>query len=243
MRRILSALLIGTMAIGCASKANNNATETTDSKAAETTQTSGQEIQNTDQASTPAVEQAQGYEFEYDFDWFYKPFKVNGAPGIKSFIKAIKFEDHLGTLHDGEFDEKNGFFSTTAAGDGFYQYSGAYWNRKDGKKMFIFSFDHSRDIDPEYAVGIERENEWFKLSIRKGVFDGEEYFAYDEAGIVAYLYNPDSQMLEPMDKPPFNNVPKSDGVYTYELPRQGKDITVNKAYTLKFNGLTFDWVE
>jgi len=182
--------------------------------------------------------------------------KVTGGVGIVQFVKAVldfeevKEEDWDDPSSPPFFDKPNGYFHWSWEGAGGGGYTAAYWNRSDGKKMFIVGYYEHNYTDSKV---FDETTDWYKLRSYRP--KGQEGYDYTEAGVLAFLYNPATQTLEQMQKPPFNKVPKTDDIMEFYPPQKGKDIKVTqykmeenwwenqKEHTLKFNGLTFDWVE
>ncbi|MCQ2251449.1 MAG: hypothetical protein MJZ66_10120 [Bacteroidales bacterium] len=193
---------------------------------------------------------------KYITDYKMRPIKVNGNADIEGFVDALGLAGEYGwggdPIIDNPFDKANGYFHHREEGDGSLEYWGAYWNRKDGKKMFLLSICDAGWCERNIPSP-EMSNEWFTVTT-----DGPDdmgVYGYYESGCMAYLYNPTSKKLEPMKTLPFNGMPATKEVRRFKLPQHGKDITVDQhdirdrewermtEHTLKFNGLTFDWVE
>ncbi len=186
-----------------------------------------------------------------------RPIKVNGNADIEGFVDALGLAGEYGWYNDPYFDKANGYFHYREEGDGSMEYWGAYWNRTDGKKMFLLSFCRAGYWNSDYESNIpspQMSNDWFTVTTTEKP-DDYGTFSYYESGCMAYLYNPTTKKLEPMRKLPFNGMPATKEVRRFKLPQQGKDIKVDQhdisnkewdrmtEHTLKFNGLTFDWVE
>lgn len=194
--------------------------------------------------------------YQYIAENKMRPIKVNGNADIEGFVDALGLAGEYGWGRDPIFDKANGYFHYREEGDGSIEYWGAYWNRNDGKKMFLLSFCQVGCSGSEYKSNMpsaSNSNEWFTVTTE----DPDEYgnIFYYESGCMAYLYNPTTKKLEPMKTLPFNGMPATKEVRRFKLPQQGKDITVDQhditdrdfdrmtEHTLKFNGLTFDWVK
>lgn len=188
--------------------------------------------------------------YNYTHDELNKPHKVSGGAGIVQFMKAIGLYYADDEPENATVDKANGYYKFSQEGAGGISIEAAYWNRTDGKKMLIARYHVGDFGHGSHAAKLEKENEWFKLKVDD---PASEDFMFDEIGFMAFLYNAATQTLEPMQKPPFNGVPKtSDIIYIYP-PQKGKDIKVRlwnretygqgNEHTLKFNGLTFDWAE
>ncbi|MCQ2253397.1 MAG: hypothetical protein MJZ61_08100 [Bacteroidales bacterium] len=191
--------------------------------------------------------------YQYTHDKLNSPKKVKGGAGIVQFMKAVDM--YYYDEEDPEYavvDKANGYYNFSQEGGGGLFIEAAYWNRSDGKKMLIVRY-HVCDFGMgKHAGKLEKENAWFKLKTQK--LDGDN-FLIDEIGFMAYLYNAATQTLEPMQKPPFNGVPATSDCILINPPQKGKDIKVQlwsrekldndqiTTHTLKFNGLTFDWVK
>ena len=192
-------------------------------------------------------------------------FEVTGTPDIESFVKALPIYDKEFGFFDQYEDEEmeytldkdNGFFHYYYLDvEDYIQYESACWDRTDGKKLMIFTYNqyfcNTQDgaiqpanpvVSPWYYAGHE-VNTW---EDEDGTFSKD---VYSEGGFIAYLYNEDTHMLEPLSEPPFNGWnPKA--TYRYlVLPQDGsKDIEVaygdeeNSNHMLKWNGMTFDYQE
>ncbi len=222
MRKIITTLLLGILTLGCMA-------------------------QEDDEPSWPSLP------YGYTHDELNKPHKVTGGAGIVHFMEAIGMDYCDGDDPESEnciVDKANGYYKFSQEGGGGIHIEAAYWNRSDGKKMLIVNYHVGNFGHGDHAAKLQKENEWFKLKVDNTT---KKDFMYDEIGCMAFLYNATTQKLEPMLKPPFNGVPKTDDfIYIYP-PQKGKDIRVElwnretygegNEHTLKFNGLTFDWVE
>ncbi len=223
MRKIITTLLLGILTLGC--------------------------MAQEDEPSWPSLP------YSYTHDELCKPHKVTGGAGIVQFMKALDLyyfdEGYKPEPDDWNIvDKANGYYRWSEEGGGYLGIEAAYWNRSDGKKMLIVSYHVGGFGYGNHAAKLQKENEWFKL---KAEDPTKKEFLYDEIGCMAFLYNATTQTLEPMLKPPFNGVPKTDDFILIYPPRKGKDIKVSfwnretygegSEHTLKFNGLTFDWVK
>lgn len=196
------------------------------------------------------------YHYSVKYYDLNREFKVNGGVGIEQFVNALGLNGDYDWDTDPTWDKANGYFEFSQEGAGGVHYYGAYWNRTDGKKMFIFSFNMLEDFDNEFMQNqFElpnniKTNEFFRVRTTK--LDSD-FQLVEQSGFVAYLYNPTSQKLEPMKTSPFANMPQTDDLFIYQLPQHGKDIKVMQYkindresasyHTLKFNGKTFDFVK
>lgn len=189
-------------------------------------------------------------------------FDVEGGIGIEQFVKAMPvLDEDFWQYCDYTMDKPNGFFYFGEEGDGSVSYYASYWNRNDGKKLFIFSYCVSEwimyDKNSDLLFGTtESVSPWYRYQVI-GDMDKNESLLGIDAGCRAYLYNPSSKQLEPLQDPPFNNMPESEALRVLELPRKGKDITIHEmmydakdyndpktaTHTLKWNGMTFDYVK
>lgn len=187
-------------------------------------------------------------------------FLVESTPNIESFTKSLPiYEKEYGFFNEedaGEFvlDKKNGYFHYSFEGDGSVGYEAAYWNRTDGKKLFILSYHRT---ESDYAEGVvESSNEhlytpWYYAYIESVGGDEETTYLYShESGFAAYLYNEENHMLEMLPDPPFNGWQAKDVNHYLALPQNGKDIKVIDitgdepvSTMLKWNGMTFDYQE
>ncbi|MBQ0022184.1 MAG: hypothetical protein KBT29_02980 [Prevotellaceae bacterium] len=171
---------------------------------------------------------------------------------IEKFAKAIEpITGELVTSDEYEgtktLDTKNGYFTFYQEGAGSIRYDMAYWNRKDGKKMFIVSY---RAIDEVYAETAEEKNALTMFNedqwnyIECSFSDDSQFGMRYDMGFVAYIYDEASKQLKPMEECPINGI--APGPNFYELPQQGKDIKVcrgtNGEYeytTVRFDGIQF----
>lgn len=182
-------------------------------------------------------------------------FKVEGSPNIESFIYALPFfEKEYEWGDETEIDKANGYFHTSSDGAGQSIYYGALWNRKDGKKLFIFSYRvsdmavHEGHTKPFCVAG---GSKFYYVSANKWYDEAAENEFIDlETGFAAYLYNPDTKEIESLDEPPFNGWSTMKSNMYLILPQKGKDIEVEEsrigedeeiAHKLKWNGMTFDY--
>lgn len=180
-----------------------------------------------------------------------KIFKVKGGVGIEQFVEAILDTKKGDWDHEATYDKKNGFFHYFEEGAGHIEYFVAYWNRKDGKKLVMMSYDTS-DFTPKPVA--PKSSPWGYSHAWKAEVgpDDEPCYILTETGFRAYLYNEAKQQLEPLQTPPVNGWDgPSKGHFQLRLPRSGKDITVREEKTmnnyvyhwLKWNGTTFDFVK
>lgn len=186
-----------------------------------------------------------------------RSFKVNGGVGIESFVEAIGLGGIDGWSNDPVVDKANGFFNYSEEGDGSVNYYAVYWNRSDGKKLFMVSYRVIQNTNVYFDQEDQEDNfGWYKIKVIKDDNSPDPDYPnkhIEEVGCIAYLYNPSNQKLEPMGTPPFNAVQKTDDLMFLELPRQGKDIKVIQyninspenitTHTLKFNGLNFNYMK
>jgi len=179
-----------------------------------------------------------------------KTLPVKGGVGIVQFVEAIFDYKPDDWSREATYDRKNGFFHYYEEGAGHVEYYVSYWNRNDGKKLVIMSYDSSdfgNAIKPVsspwgYISSFDLEDE--------GMPDVQGAITVD-TGFRAYLYDEAKSQLVPLQSAPFNNmgtpVRKH---YLLQLPQKGKDIRVREEeelgvmvyHTLKWNGMTFDFV-
>lgn len=245
MKRVVLALLFGAIASSCTNNTNNNA-PTSDNTDNETTSVSIDINEPSDN------EEPEQHQYQYFFDQYNMPFKVNGGIGIEQFISALNIEGEYGWSNEATFDKANGYFSYSEEGDGAYRLNASYWNRTDGKKLFILAFYISEFLYPNFSA-TERTNNWSKVRLCQPDPENNDIHLVVESGFLAYIYDADSQMLVPMTESPFNNMPDTNYMMSFKLPQKGKNIEVelfnindfenSTTHTLKFNGLTFDYVE
>ena len=174
-----------------------------------------------------------------DYDWntnnrlgknLNQPFKMTGT-GIVGFAKAINkvlpYDNENATV-----DKANGYIETSSEGDGHYRVNYCVWKRSDGKRMYVVSYDIGENMPSEVAKKIKLDkcvashfNGIIDISPEK---DGSWLSLYN-VGYQAYLYNPQTHMLEPIELPvdkmlePQNGVSKA---YYLQLPQKGKNIEV-----------------
>lgn len=183
--------------------------------------------------------------FAYEPMWvkFNKPFKVKGGVGIEQFAKALDLlaEDDWG---ESVLDKKNGYFSFFDEGDGSIRFRAAYWNRKDGKRLFIVSYQNV-ETAVEYVEPIV--SPWGFCKMWDDA-DPNGCGTIQDTGFMAYLYNPSKQQLEPMATPPVRDWGQNKlRHYFLELPQHGKNITVHQeesqgestTFVLEWTGLDF----
>lgn len=174
-----------------------------------------------------------------------KRYKVKGGAGIEQFVSAIGVYDPDGNARY-ILDKKNGFFAVNQEGAGHLICNAAYWNRKDGKKLFIVAFDFS-ELAVDGADMATYGNTW-SYTMACDVEGGRYNMRY-EIGFKAYLYDPATSELVPLKQVPFNGWPTKPYFRYLILPQQGKDIKVREGsewdryveHTLKWNGMTFDY--
>lgn len=182
-------------------------------------------------------------------------FKVNGKPGIQSFVEALPvYNKEYGWYNDPEFDTRNGFFHYGEEGDGGVYYYGCIWKRDDGKRLFILSYRESSWN--EYKGCKERftrhgGSPWYYASTELWMCgENMDQISYldEDTGFAAYLFNEDTNTLELLSEPPFNGWQAKNVHRFLILPQKGKDIEVEEGVfeetvtsTLKWNGMTFDY--
>lgn len=186
--------------------------------------------------------------FAYTPEWqtLNKKFDVKGGAGIEQLVMSLGIfsKDYL---EPDNFDKKNGFFEFFEEGDGHCKYNACYWNRSDGKKLFIISYDC---IECETLKSFEDvTSPWGYCEMQD---TNEEYAYIYDTGCMAYIYNEATKQLVPMKTPPFKGLDMSKrNHYFLELPQKGKDIIVREhltweitvSHTLKWNGMAFDFVK
>lgn len=243
MKKILTLVVLCGMLAGCANQASNNTTQSNDQVAE-----SSSAIDEADE-----VTGEDKYEYQYFYEQYNKPFKVSGGIGIEQFISALGIEGEYGWSTDPTFDKINGYFEYSEEGDGAYRLKASYWNRTDGKKMFILCFNISEWAEASACAGVERVTDWYEVRVGHPNPESKESCVIRESGVVAYLYNAETETLEPMMARPFNNIPATSDMMSFCPPQKGKDIEIcqygvdefeeSEYHTLKFNGQTFDYVK
>lgn len=180
-----------------------------------------------------------------------KPLTVKGGAGIEQFVEAIFGYKPNDWSTDAEYDKRNGYFYYFEEGAGHVNYYVSYWNRKDGKKLVIMSYDEG-----DFGKRIKMQSSMWGCMSSFSYGDSDEVTT-DEAinvdtGFRAFLYDEAKKQLVPLAAPPFNgfdNPVKKH--YLLMLPQKGKDIRVREEkgelgnyvyHTLKWNGMTFDFV-
>lgn len=203
-----------------------------------------------------------GEPYEYACLWpneLNQAFYLNGTVGIESVVNALCLTETRWPWDEEQItmDRKGGYFSFFEEGDGSTQYQVTYWKREDGRVLVMMYYRRAEPFygevtDPADVNSLETHDSWYHFKVFTLGGDGGSRYLTDE-GIMAWLYNAKTHMLEPMGLPPFNAMPQPGKLFRrYELPQQGKDImvteydpadeemTVQKTYTLKFNGLNFN---
>lgn len=190
-------------------------------------------------------------EKHYDLD---QSFYVNGQPNIESFVKAINEEDeHYGWYNDPLFDLKNGYFHYGEEGDGGIHLDGALWKRKDGSILFMYSYNViSAFVYDAGMCSSESSSVWHTYKVHnfgRPNTDNEPGYLTD-CGIMAWIYDPQTHLLRPMQEPPFKGMPEAKAMRRYQLPQKGYDVEVidfkveedyekEVRHTLKWNGMEF----
>lgn len=193
-------------------------------------------------------------------------FKVTGGAGIKQFVSALEpFDKEFWQYCEPTVDQANGYFEWGDEGDGSIAYNAAYWNCKDGAKLFIISWNHCEHYYfPEEdkwkfgtisSVGNNYRYEVFGIDNPDNVHDGTvSCYGYD-TGYIVYIYDEGTKMLTPLKFAPFSGMPETNAHRYLLLPRKGKDIEVmetiytdgsdpkNEFHTLKWNGNSFDYIK
>lgn len=177
-----------------------------------------------------------------------KTVQVKGGVGIEQFVEAIFGIKRDDWDYDPEFDKRNGYFHYFQEGDGHTSYYVSYWNRKDGKKLVLVSYDTT-----EFGKRIEkRTSPWGCMSTFKVDAEsvGSDEGIITDTGFRAYLYDDVKKQLVPLPSPPFNGFDNPvQKHYLLQLPQHGKDIRVREQtgycehvyHLLKWNGMTFDF--
>lgn len=177
-------------------------------------------------------------------------FKVTGAPNIKTFVEATLGKAGYEFDND-HFDIRNGYFDFFEEGDGSTWVNAAYWNRNDGKKLFIISWNIVSLIPDHLNKGKMKgvqfaSSPWMRFDITR---ESEDFFRSKDSGYLTYIYNEKTRTLEiKYDMSLLGNMPEASTHRCLILPRNGKDIKVKEENsngvgyryrTLKWNGLTF----
>ena len=192
----------------------------------------------------------------------YAPQKVEGQPNIVSFMKALPLykQEYPWYPVDGpeveeegyepEIDTKNGYYHFMEEGSGGAGYYGAIWNRTDGKKLFILSYynnDWSEHAGHTESFPLQFGSQFYYFGAERYGDSEPVSFLDCLTGFAAYLYNPDNQMLEPLEESPFNGWGYMTTCSDIILPQKGKDVEVRMGafddyttYMFKWNGMTFD---
>lgn len=180
-----------------------------------------------------------------------KAVQVKGGAGIVQFVEAILGYKPEDWSREAVYDKPNGYFHYYEEGAGHIDYYVSYWNRKDGKKLVIMSYDAS-----DFGRLIKKQTSpW-------GCYSSFAYEGADaesgldrinvDTGFRAYLYDEVKKQLVPLATPPFKGFDNPvDKHYQLILPQKGKDIRVREQkgiegdyvyHTLKWNGMTFDFI-
>jgi len=190
-------------------------------------------------------------------DNFYGALYVNDGLGIRQFVNALGLIPAGSEWDEGtEFDAKNGYFSFSQEGDGHVNYNAAIWNRKDGTKLFIFSYSRC-ELQMSYNPESDTDfvSPWGKVTFTNTIKIGTEEGRYfQDTGYRAFVYDAKQKALMPLEESPFVGLPESQLHRFFELPQQGKDIQVREFdptnydidpvyHTLKWNGMTFDYIK
>lgn len=193
------------------------------------------------------------------YDLIDMPFEVEGTPNIESFVTALPFFDKEFLVYEEPLvDKKNGYFYYSSEGAGGVRYHAAYWNLKDGNKLFIFSWWCADFVMNELGSGklfgtVEAHNDWYRYSVIGDIEKDESLFSID-TGFRAYLYDKNTHRLVPYNKMPITGMPETTNHRFLILPQNGKDIKVEEfvydsmegrlvgTHTLKWNGEGFNYV-
>lgn len=200
-----------------------------------------------------------------EYDRLNQMFSSETAPNIRKFASLLE----LTFENEEQCDLKNGYFETSYEGDGAGEWRGALWKRNDGSRLYIVSYlkndfvHYDPNSELEFGSVSARlfsmaynvcYTETFK-PVNLEEVKVESQFATTETGFVAFLYNPQTHQLEPIQQLSklFNNMPNNNVHRFLEVPRNGKDIKVREGmynfdnkytyHTLKWNGMTFDYVK
>lgn len=177
-----------------------------------------------------------------------KPYKVTGGAGIVQFAKA--FGNVLPMeMENADIDRKGGYISYGEEGDGHYNVNMCIWNRKDGKKLFVVSYDISETITGDAAAGTCSKYHYSAVCDNK---DGSAKRLYN-IGFRSYLYNVKTATLEPMAQFPVDELPRTGAAheaYFLALPDKGKDIVLQMGidenvsfHNLVWNGMGWNLVQ
>jgi hypothetical protein len=165
-------------------------------------------------------------------------YPVKGEPNIKSFVEAV-----LGEMgeEEGFFDMRNGYWKQSSEGDGRLSYNAAYWNRTNGSKLFIISYEHTQAVtlDPrtgEVKRGLTHASSpWMYFDVTPDE-DSDNYGLSRETGYVAFLYDAKSKTLKPVyDISILGDLPEIEDHRYLELPQHGKDIKAREGNPSKGN--------
>lgn len=177
------------------------------------------------------------------YNTFSNSFDVEGAPNIKSFVKAVFGE----SASNGTMDIKNGYWTLHEEGSGSTSYNAAYWNRTDGSKLFIISYSLIEFVTLPRKITMS-SNPWLYYTVTP-LEDNDGQGIEEETGYLTYLYNAASHKLEPIfDMSILGNMAD---IYEHRyllLPQHGKDIKVREGSrfkgqyryrTLRWDGMKF----
>lgn len=186
------------------------------------------------------------YAYEPLWQTLNKNFDVKGGVGIEQFVKSLGIID-ANELEPENFDKKNGYFEFSEEGDGMFSVAACYWNRTDGKKLFVVRYLCNETYTKEQFDDIV--SDWGFCSVSPME---DDFNRIHDTGCMAYLYDEARRQLVPMKTPPFKGLNLNCRThYRLDLPKQGKDITVYEeitemtrlVHTLKWNGTSFDFVK
>lgn len=260
MKKIfLLSVVIATLC-ACGNTGNNTNDGTSASEDTLAQQEAVAEETTADQSATPVEEDCYILEqFKNRYQPLYASIKVKGTPNVQSFVESLPiYSEEYGWYADPEIDKKNGYFHYFEEGSGHVDYYGAVWNRNDGSKLFIFSFDdcdwnEHEDHTETFNIKIYQNYYYLGACAFRPNEDSPVSFLDYITGCAAYLYNPDTKTLDFLPEPPFNKCPQTTTRRQFILPQHGKDITIIDGFdlegeeltkhTLKWNGRDFDYVD
>ena len=158
-------------------------------------------------------------------------YPVEGAPGIKSFVQAVLDRN---IAEEGEMDVRNGYWTFSEEGDGRLTYNAAYWNRTNGSKLFIISYESTGYVEMDKRTGeVKRglshaSSPWMYYDVTSDKND-PNYGLTCETGTVVFRYDPKVKTLEPIyDLSILGDIPEIEDHRYLILPQQGKNIKVRE---------------
>lgn len=193
------------------------------------------------------------------YETFGESLKVEGAPNIETFIKAVPsfYNKEYGWFIHPQIDKANGYACYSEEGDGRFDMNAACWKRKDGKVLVIFSYNiafFNTHKENSESFCLADNSKFYYVSANIYGEPADHSFIDNDTGFAVYLYNPSTKTLDKVSEPPFKGWGNCTTNRFLILPQKGKDIKVRDGvefddvsqysyHTLKWNGMTFDYKE